>query len=116
MVWKTEGLPSLLGKRCQPKDKGGLGVLDISTHSKCLLMKHLHKLFNHHDVPWVKLIWESYYRDKVIIDAPHGSFWWKSIIKLSPEFKALANLKWAMEIQLCFGKIIGLMAFLKRNF
>jgi hypothetical protein len=45
-----------------------------------LLIKHLHKFYNPHDIPWVKLIWFRYYQDKV----PHasrevGSLWWKDI-------------------------------------
>lgn len=80
-------------KVCQPKDKGGIGVMDIATHNKCLLMKHLHKFFNQHDIPWVKLIWESYCPDKVVTNSPHGSFWWRNIAKLIPEFNAMAQAK-----------------------
>lgn len=59
-----------------PKDQGGLGVLDLATHNKCLVMKHFHKFLNKDDLPWVKLL---------------GSFWWTSIIKSIPEFKSVAR-------------------------
>ena len=69
VAWHTVG---------RPKGQGGLGVLDIYTHNKTLLMKNLHKIFNRHDIPWVNLIWESYYSDgKLPGDNMVGSFWWK---------------------------------------
>ena len=40
-----------LDKVCKPKDRGGLGILDIARHNKILLMKHLHKCLNQQDVP-----------------------------------------------------------------
>lgn len=43
-------------KVCIPKEQGGLGVIHIATHNRCLLMKHLHKFLHHKDLPWVKLI------------------------------------------------------------
>jgi hypothetical protein len=41
---------------CIPKESGGLGVLNLSTHNERLLLKHLHKLFNRVDIPWIHLI------------------------------------------------------------
>ena len=46
---------------CKPKDMGGLGVIDLQNQNDCLLRKHLDKVFNKADLPWVKLIWEKYY-------------------------------------------------------
>src|ERR1043165_64475 len=46
---------------CRPKNKGGLGILNIQAHNEALLMKHLHKFYNHDDVPWVSLVWDAYY-------------------------------------------------------
>lgn len=46
---------------CRPKDQGGLGIMDIYTLNKALLMKNLHKFYSKHDIPWVNLIWETYY-------------------------------------------------------
>jgi hypothetical protein len=60
---------------CKPKDKCGLGILNLSVQNNALLLKHLHKFYNHDSIPWVQLIWDSYYYDVV----PHvvtlsGSF------------------------------------------
>ena len=77
---------------CRPKEQGGLGVLDIYTHNKTLLMKNLHKIFNRHDIPWVNLIWETYYSDgKLPGDNMVGSFWWKSNLALIDQYKAIAR-------------------------
>lgn len=69
-------------KVCQPNAQGGLGVLDISLQNSCLQMKFPHKLFNHVKLPWIDLIWKSYYPDGIVTNTPTGSFWWKSILKL----------------------------------
>ena len=55
-------------------------------------MKHLHKFYNHDDVPWVSLIWDAYYHHLI----PHktqacGSFWWKDVFKGADKYCALAN-------------------------
>lgn len=46
---------------CKPKSQADLGVLDLKTHNDTLLMKHLHKFLNGHQVPWVILIWTKHY-------------------------------------------------------
>lgn len=46
-----------------PKREGGLGVISLKTHNEALLMKQLHKFLNKKELPWVKLIWENYYRN-----------------------------------------------------
>lgn len=78
-------------KVCKPKDGGGLGVLDLAIHNKCLLMKHAHKFLNRMDLPWVKLIWSSYYPNGIMTDRPVGSFWWKNICKLAPVYKSMVQ-------------------------
>lgn len=91
--WRRYGMedrgPALIAwsKVCSPRDQGGLGVLDLTLHNQCLLMKHLHKFFNGHDLPWVKLVWETYFEGKSLVNFQAGSFWWKSITKLVPLFK-----------------------------
>lgn len=47
-------------------------------------MKHLYKFFNHANVPWVSLIYEAYYSDRLVSNRPIGSVWWKGILKLLP--------------------------------
>lgn len=79
-------------KVCRPKDKGGLGVLNLYIQNVALLLKHLHKFYTAQNLPWVRLIWSSNYRTKV----PHmvfnkGSFWWRDIIKLSDIYRAIAQ-------------------------
>jgi len=71
-----------------PKYKGGPGVKDLYLQNDALLMKHLHKFNNQEDIPWVNLIWQSCYVQKV----PHlfsarGSFWWRDITKLEANFR-----------------------------
>src|SRR3954469_15827567 len=77
---------------CKPKNKGGLGIMNIPLQNEALLIKHLHKFYNQHDVPWVKLIWDTYYYQRV----PHatdlcGSFWWRDICKLMDKFLAVSK-------------------------
>jgi hypothetical protein len=44
------------------------------------------------DTPWVTLIWNKYYRDKIPhAVGPCGSFWWKDICKLMPTFRGIAH-------------------------
>jgi hypothetical protein len=44
-----------------PKDKGGLGVINLRLQNDALILKQLHKFYNHYDVPWVQMIWFRYY-------------------------------------------------------
>jgi hypothetical protein len=48
-----------------PKDKEDLGVRDLYLQNEALLIKQLDKFYNKRDVPWVHLIWNSYYIGKV---------------------------------------------------
>jgi len=59
----------------KPKDKGGLGVLNLRLQNDSLLLKQLNKFYSKKDIPWVQLIWHKYYRDKVPHESPEvGSF------------------------------------------
>jgi hypothetical protein len=74
---------------CRPKDKGGMGIINLAIQNKALLTKHLHKFYNKDVTPWVSLIWNTYYDGAV----PHatilcGSFWWKDILKLNGIYRA----------------------------
>lgn len=46
---------------CKSKEEGVIGVINLKTQNEALLLKHLSKFFNKKDIPWVSLIWESYY-------------------------------------------------------
>lgn len=69
-----------------------MGVIDLRFQNNALLMKNLHKFYNRHPVPWVNLIWTTYYPDKV----PHalslrGSFWWKDVLQFIDIFRGLSK-------------------------
>ena len=48
---------------CRPENQGGLGVLNINIQNYALLLKNLHKFFNRNNIPWVNLIWDTYYKN-----------------------------------------------------
>lgn len=80
------------GKVCIPKNKGGLGVINLSIQNQALLLKYLDKFYNRKNLPWVNLIWNSYYGNGV----PHlsnlkGYFWWKDVCKLMDLFMGIAR-------------------------
>ena len=63
------------GMVCKPKSKGGLGIIDLKTQNQGLLLKQLHKFYKKCDVPWVSLIWDTYYVGKILhASGPCGSF------------------------------------------
>lgn len=79
---------------CKPKEYGGMGILNLAIQNKALLSKHLSKFYNKANIPWVSLIWSSYY-DGVV---PHatilcGSFWWKDIMKLNETFRLHSQIQ-----------------------
>jgi len=79
---------------CRPKNKGGLGILNLQLQNQALLMKHLKKFYNKEEVPWVTLIWNSYYHQRV----PHatelcGSFWWRDVAKYMDSFVAVSKIQ-----------------------
>jgi hypothetical protein len=76
----------------KPKEKGGLGVLNLKLQNDALLLKHLHKFYNRDSLPWVDLVWFKYYQNKV----PHtarevGSFWWKGILRLNGIYRGFSQ-------------------------
>jgi hypothetical protein len=79
-------------KICRPKNQGGLGVLDLQVQNKALLLKNLHKFYNRHDIPWVNLVWNSYYSNGNLPGRRfEGSFWWKAHLKLIDTYKAMGR-------------------------
>lgn len=86
-----------------PKEKGGLGIINLSLQNDALLMKHLNKFYNRADIPWVRMIWSKYYSDRV----PHktrevGSFWWKDILRLNTLFRGIAKCNIGNGKSVCF--------------
>ena len=50
---------------CTPKEKGGLGIMDLETQNKCLLSKWLFKLINEEGT-WQQLLRNKYLAIKTI--------------------------------------------------
>ena len=76
----------------KPKSKGGLGVMNLRIQNDALLLKQLHKFSSKQNIPWVTLIWNAYYQNRV----PHasreiGSFWWKDIFRLNTFYRGIAR-------------------------
>jgi hypothetical protein len=76
-----------------PKDKGGLGLKNMSIMNDALLTKYLHKLYNKEDTLWVQLVWNTHYANG---KSPHetrgkGSFWLKHLMKLSSIYRGIAS-------------------------
>ena len=66
-------------------------MIDLKTQNEALLLKHLMEFFNREDIPWVSLVWESYYEVGSLPSvAKKGYFWWRDILKLLDKFKGLA--------------------------
>ena len=75
----------------QPKEKGGLGVLNLQLQNDALVLKSLDKFYNKREIPWVQLVRWKYYQGKVLHAAREvGSFWWKDILRLSNLFRGIA--------------------------
>ena len=101
---------------CRPKCQAGLGVMDIFTQNKALLMKNLHKFYNRHDIPWVKLIWENYYSDaKLRGDSMIGSLWWKLNLHSLISLKQLQDIMWMMVKVHYSGMTYGIKLFSNKN-
>ena len=79
-------------KVSRPKTKGGLGIICLRSQNVALLLKHLDKFYNKRDIPWVNLIWSTYYANGEVPHATQekGSFWWKDILKLCDKFRGVA--------------------------
>ena len=80
-------------KVSRPKNHGGIGFLNLHMHNKALLLKFLHKFFNKIDTPWVNIIWERHYQNRLPGEQKVGSFWWRYVLKLLPVFKQHAICK-----------------------
>ena len=82
-----------LKKTCRPRNKGGLGVLNLRNHNNALLLKHLDKFYNKKNIPWVNLIWKTYYSNDEVphVAADKGSFWWKDLLELCDFFRGVAT-------------------------
>ena len=50
----------------RPKKEGGMGVKNLSAQNDALLMKNLHKIFNHVDTPCLQIVWTNYYNGRYL--------------------------------------------------
>lgn len=65
---------------CKPKKNGGLGIINLERQNDALLLKHLDKIYNSKDLPWVTLTWTKMYSNVQTPPqgrSPVGSHWWK---------------------------------------
>jgi hypothetical protein len=77
---------------CQPKKKGGLGLMDLKVQNQGLLLKFLHKFFNKQDIPWVMIVWDKYYQSGAPqAKRPCGSYWWRDVSSLIPIFRGITQ-------------------------
>lgn len=68
-------------------------MLNLQVQNDSLLLKHLHKIFNKLNIPWVHLLWEKLYTNgRLPLLARKGSFWWRHILKLLQSFKGIASV------------------------
>jgi hypothetical protein len=79
---------------CRPKEKGGLGIINLETQNDALLMEHLYRFLNHEDTPWVKMTWQAYYQScSPQVAGKVGSFWWRDVCKLITKFRGISTCK-----------------------
>jgi hypothetical protein len=56
-------------------------------------MTNVYKFLNKHDIPWVQLIWNTYYSDSSVpAKSSKGSFWWRDVSSLITEFKSYTEV------------------------
>lgn len=73
---------------CQPKDQGGIGILDLNTMNRALLSKWLYKLLTS-DGMWQQLLRNKYIGSKSLaqVDWKIGdSHFWSCLMKVKPDF------------------------------
>lgn len=77
----------------KPKNKGGLGILNLYLQNDTLLLKHLHKFYTKQDIHWVNLVWSTYYSNNKVPHATRevGSFWWKDVFRLNTLYRGVAH-------------------------
>lgn len=77
-----------------PKKHGGLGVLNLRVQNEAMLLKYLHKFYNRMDIPWVTLLWNTYYNTSIPhATDPCGSPWCRDILQLSPSFRGVSRIE-----------------------
>ena len=64
---RDEPAPSLVAWEliCRPTNRAGLGILNLGVQNVALLLKHASNFLNKRDIPWVSLVWDSYYFERM---------------------------------------------------
>jgi hypothetical protein len=70
---------------CHSKEDGSLGLMDLATLNKSLMMKHVHKMFTGESNPWTDWIRFWYDEGRADDDTPC----WRDIKKLILEYRRL---------------------------
>jgi hypothetical protein len=73
---------------CQPKEVGGLGILNLEVHNKCLLSKWLYKLLNEEGM-WQSLLRRKYLANRTLSQAQRratDSHFWSGLMKVKDTF------------------------------
>jgi len=73
---------------CQPKDQGGLGVVNLAVKNKCLLSKCLYRLLTE-DGMWQQILKNKYLGSKSLTQVtrkPGDSHFWTGLLKVKDEF------------------------------
>jgi hypothetical protein len=93
---------------CKPKSLGGLGIVDLDTHNKCLLSKWLFKLCNEKGM-WQELLRKKYLHNKTLTQVERrvgdSHFW--SGWRLRTSFLLEERWWWGMATKLDFGRTCG---------
>lgn len=85
---------------CLPKNKGGLGIKDLSKFNEALLGKWGWQLANNHNQPWSRILLSKYGGWKKLISGGRRNFtsqWWqdlKIIFQQQHNNCFIDNLKW----------------------
>ena len=68
--------------------------MNLAIQNEALLLKHADNFLNKADIPWVKLIWNTYYHNTVPQGTSLcGSFWWKDICNRLDKFRTVTYVK-----------------------
>ena len=73
---------------CQPKDQGGIGILDLNTMNRALLSKWLYKLLTS-DGMWQQLLRNKYIGSKSLAQVEWkigDSHFWSCLMNVKPDF------------------------------
>jgi hypothetical protein len=74
---------------CRLRSEGGLGVIDLGLHNKCLMLKALHGLFTGRDSPWTRWVKRSYLGARPQVATPA----WKCFQSLIPLYRSITRVE-----------------------